>query len=86
MKTLFHKPCSFGSRVICLDEDAFCFKPFIYRGADCKEVRIMKLEEIGDHIYDIIKTNEEIIMAEIDKHIHSEATCCILCNQPLEEK
>ena len=82
-----HRPCGFMINVV--NAITGSSEPYLYRGEDCMDKFVEKINEVREDIISRMKEVKEIIMTEKDKEDFENATTCFICGndfQPEDKK
>ena len=72
-----HRPCGFMINVV--NAITGSSEPYLYRGEDCMDKFVEKINEVREDIISRMKEVKEIIMTEKDKEDFENATTCFIC-------
>ena len=72
-----HRPCGFMINVV--NAITGSSEPYLYRGEDCMDKFVEKINEVREGIVNRMKEVKEMIMTEKDKEDFENATNCFIC-------
>ena len=78
-----HRPCGFMINVV--NAITGSSEPYLYRGEDCMDKFVEKMNEVRDDVMKKMKEVKEIIMTEDDKTDFDTATKCFVCGKGFQE-
>ena len=78
-----HRPCGFMINVV--NAITGSSEPYLYRGEDCMDKFVEKMNEVRDDVIKKMKEVKEIIMTEDDKTDFDTATKCFVCGKGFQE-
>ena len=78
-----HRPCGFMINVV--NAITGSSEPYLYRGEDCMDKFVEKMNEVREDVIKKMKEVKEIIMTEDDKTDFDTATKCFVCGKGFQE-